>query len=49
MQHLVFAQLGGKLVWDHVSLESPIHKVHCDCELVSAMRGALPTDPEVVG
>ena len=32
--HLILAKLSGKLVRDHVTLERPVHEVHCNCELI---------------
>ena len=34
--HLVLAKLCGQLVRDHVTLERPVHKMHCNCELIPA-------------
>ena len=34
--HLVLAKLRGQLVRDHVTLERPVHKMHCNCELIPA-------------
>ena len=36
MVNLVLAKLRRQLVWDHVTLERPVHKMHCNCELIPA-------------
>ena len=34
LDHLILAKLCGQLVRNHVSLERPVHKVHCHREFI---------------